>query len=234
MDVRRQRGQGRRWATVLVGLAVVGLAGACAAVAGGAGDQPVVDAVSSTGRASIGDPPASTGDTADQTDGAAPAAPTSPDPPTASARPSPEAVVAPDVPGNAEVLDFTARRLAGGTIDGTRLAGRDVALWMWAPWCPQCNREAPHVAEAVRTYGDQVMFVGMAGHDTDEAHRAFVDEHGLGEMLHVVDEDGSLWSQYGVSYQPAWVFIDEDGTTELVAGGLYDDLDARLRALVDE
>lgn len=138
-----------------------------------------------------------------------------------------------DAPANAAALDFTARRLGGGTIDGIQLAGGDVVLWMWAPWCPQCNREAPHVADAVATYGHEVTFVGIAGHDTDDAHRAFVAEHGLDGMVHLVDDDGSLWSQYGVSYQPAWVFVDEDGSTERVAGGLYQDLDARLQALVD-
>lgn len=138
-----------------------------------------------------------------------------------------------DLPANAAALDFTARRLSGGTIDGVQLAGGDVALWMWAPWCPQCNREAPHVAEAIAAWDDRVTFVGMAGHDDDEAHRAFVTEHGLDGMVHLVDDDGSLWAQYGVGYQPAWVLVDDDGTTQLVAGGLYEDLDARLRALVD-
>lgn len=130
-------------------------------------------------------------------------------------------------------LDFSARRLEGGTLDGHQLTGHHVVLWMWAPWCPQCNREAPHVAAAVAAYGDRVTFVGMAGHDTDDAHRSFVAEHGLDGMVHVVDDDGSLWAHYGVSYQPAWVLIDDDGTAQVVAGGLYGDLDARLRALVD-
>jgi hypothetical protein len=34
----------------------------------------------------------------------------------------------------AEVLDFEAPLLAGGTLRGETLAGRDVAFWFWAPW----------------------------------------------------------------------------------------------------
>ena len=34
----------------------------------------------------------------------------------------------------AEVLDFEAPLLGGGTLDGKSLAGRDVAFWFWAPW----------------------------------------------------------------------------------------------------
>ena len=33
-----------------------------------------------------------------------------------------------------EVLDFTAQRLGGGTIEGARYAGAALAIWFWAPW----------------------------------------------------------------------------------------------------
>lgn len=206
---------GRRWVPALVGLCVMVAASACTA-AGSAEEQPSV-ATADAGSATTTDP----------------ATPVSPEDPTSEAAASPEAAVATGLPANATALDFSARRLDGGTIDGVQLAGGPVVLWMWAPWCPQCNREAKHVAEALQRHGGEITFVGMAGHDTEDAHRAFVDEHGLDAMLHVVDEDGSLWSQYGINYQPAWVFIDEDGVTEVVAGGLYDDLEPRLQALLD-
>lgn len=124
----------------------------------------------------------------------------------------------------AVALDFTAREVGGGTVHGAQSAGVPVVLWMWAPWCPACNREAPHVAEVARTIGDRVTFIGVAGHDDDAAHEAFVADHGLDHIVHAIDEDGSLWARYGVSYQPAWVFVDTDGTTRLHAGGLYDNL----------
>lgn len=212
---------GRRWVPALIGLCVMVVASACTA-AGSAEEQRSVATADASGAAdAVG---AATTE---------PATPASPEDASSEVAPSPEAPVATGLPANASALDFSARRLDGGTIDGVQLAGGPVVLWMWAPWCPQCNREAAHVAEALQRHGGQITFVGMAGHDTDEAHRAFVDEHGLDAMLHVVDEDGSLWSQYGVNYQPAWVFVDEDGTTEVVAGGLYDDLEPRLQALLD-
>jgi hypothetical protein len=33
-----------------------------------------------------------------------------------------------------EVLDFTAPRLGGGTVEGADYAGKDTAIWFWAPW----------------------------------------------------------------------------------------------------
>jgi hypothetical protein len=34
----------------------------------------------------------------------------------------------------AEVLDFTAPQLGGGTLEGADYAGKDTAIWFWAPW----------------------------------------------------------------------------------------------------
>lgn len=133
--------------------------------------------------------------------------------------PAPEAVAA---------LDFEARAVGGGTVDGTAYAGTRTVLWVWAPWCPQCNREAPNVKAAVERFGDDLTIIGVAGKDTDAEHEAFVDRHDLAAIPHAIDDDGSLWAKYGVGYQPAWVFIAEDGTTRVVAGGLYDDLEPTL------
>ncbi len=153
--------------------------------------------------------------------------------PPAPTTTSTEAARAASVPANAEALDFEAPRLGGGTVRGIDHAGEDVVLWMWAPWCPQCNREAPHVREAVDRFGDEVTFIGVPGHDSVEAHQAFVDEHDLNDIAHAVDDDqASLWSRYGISYQPAWVFIDDGGDVEVVAGGLYDGLEARVQDLI--
>lgn len=53
--------------------------------------------------------------------------------------------------------------------------------------------------------------------------QAFVDRHGLAGMPQAVDEDGRLWARFGVSYQPAWVFVNQDGTVRVHPGGLYGD-----------
>lgn len=64
--------------------------------------------------------------------------------------------------------------------------------------------------------------------------QAFVERHGLEHVPQAVDEDGSLWAQYGVGYQPAWIFINQDGDVRRHAGALSgDDLQAELQALVD-
>lgn len=48
-----------------------------------------------------------------------------------------------------------------------------------------------------------------------DAMQAFIDDYGL-DFPQAVTEDGSLWSHFGVAYQPAWVFIDDAGTSTVV------------------
>lgn len=55
---------------------------------------------------------------------------------------------------------------------------------------------------------------------------AFVDRHGVGSFPHVVDPEGasaSVWARFGIVTQPAWVFVNDDGTTETLVGILGED-----------
>lgn len=60
----------------------------------------------------------------------------------------------------------------------------------------------------------------MTGRDTVGEAQGFVSNFGLGGMTHVFDPDGSLWGRVGISYQPAWIFVNDDGTATLVPGAL--------------
>jgi hypothetical protein len=49
--------------------------------------------------------------------------------------------------------------------------------------------------------------------------QAFVDQHGVIGFPHVED-DGSVFAAYDMVSQPGWAFIDDDGATTTVLGGL--------------
>ncbi len=78
---------------------------------------------------------------------------------------------------------------------------------------------SPEVARVSREYAKEVAFIGVPGRDSADAMQAFVDQYGL-EFPQAVTEDGSLWSRFGVAYQPAWVFVNDDGGSALVPSGL--------------
>lgn len=61
--------------------------------------------------------------------------------------------------------------------------------------------------------------------------QAFIDRHGIGGFDHLVDDDGSLWERFGIVTQPAWIFVNDDGTTKTLVGILGED---GLRAEIDE
>jgi thiol-disulfide isomerase/thioredoxin len=140
------------------------------------------------------------------------------------------------VPGGAEqgvatVLDFSARTVDGGEFDAAELAGTPVVLWFWAPWCTICRAEAPDVASVAAEYAGRVEVLGVAGRGEVAAMQDFVADTGTGELRHVVDDDGSVWTRFGVISQPAFVFVSSTGTTESFAGSLDRE---QLRTVVDE
>jgi predicted DsbA family dithiol-disulfide isomerase len=70
----------------------------------------------------------------------------------------------------------------------------------------------------------------MAGRDSTEAMQEFVDAFSL-SFPQAVSEDGALWARFGVPYQPAWVFVNDDGRASVVQGAIPED---ELRAILDE
>lgn len=129
-------------------------------------------------------------------------------------------------------LDFQVKTVDDGEFSGSELDGKPAVLWFWAPWCTICRAEGPGVARVAQDHEDTVTFVGVAGHGEVPDMKQFVQDTDTGSFTHVVDEDGSLWSSFGVTSQPAFAFIDADGGMEVVLGSLpEDDLATRVAAL---
>jgi hypothetical protein len=59
----------------------------------------------------------------------------------------------------------------------------------------------------------------MAGRDSTGAMQGFVDTFSIG-FPQAVSEDGTLWARFGVPYQPAWVFVSDQGDVQVVQGAI--------------
>ena len=116
-------------------------------------------------------------------------------------------------------LDFTAATVSGGELDLATLAGEPVVLWFWAPWCTVCRGEAPDVSEVAGEL-DDVTFIGVAGRGEVDAMQGFVSDTKVTGFEHLADEDGSIWSRFGVASQPSFAFVSPDGSVETVVGAL--------------
>ncbi|TMR94975.1 TlpA family protein disulfide reductase [Nonomuraea basaltis] len=158
---------------------------------------------------------------------AAPSSDAATEAPAASDTSAPEKAAAP------EALKFSAKTLDGKEFKGETLAGKPVVFWFWAPWCPKCLSEAPHVKAAAAEYGD-VAFVGVAGLDTEAAMKEFVQRTGTSGFTQLSDEKGAVWTKLGVSAQSTFVFMKPDGTTAKASGPLgKEQLDDLVRTLMD-
>jgi thiol-disulfide isomerase/thioredoxin len=132
-------------------------------------------------------------------------------------------------------LDFDAPTVDGGTFSGATLAGQDSVLYFWAPWCTVCRAEAPSLPGVANEFDGQATFYGVAGLSPDvAAMQGFVADTGTGDLTHIADTEGSIYTGFGVSSQTTFAFVNDDGTIEIVRGPLtVDDLRARTQALID-
>jgi len=80
-----------------------------------------------------------------------------------------------------------------------------------------CNQEAPSVEAVSQEFGDQVNFVGVAWTGSDDSYQGFVDKHGL-TFPQIQDDPGEVFQRFDVAFQPAFVIVKADGTTETLAG----------------
>ena len=130
-------------------------------------------------------------------------------------------------------LNFTGTTLSGGTFNGASLQGKPAVLWFWTPWCPFCNAEAPSVS-AVAAANPAVTFVGVSTRADVGAMQNFVSKYNL-NFTNINDADGSIWAQFNVPWQPAYVFIRPDGSSSFVnnptSAMSQQDLNARVLAL---
>ena len=134
--------------------------------------------------------------------------------------------------GGQAAPSFTATKLGGGELSSASFAGTDTVLWFWAPWCTTCRAEADDVVAAAAALDGSVQVVGVAGRGEVAAMDEFVAETATGGLTHVVDDDGSIWSSFGVASQPSFAFISDTGEVEVVSGALGEaKLTERMQAL---
>ena len=100
------------------------------------------------------------------------------------------------------------------------------ACWVSRPCCGSGRRGA-RCANAKRRWSapveqanPAVTFVGVAAQDQASAMQKFVDTYPVKGFTHLADTDGAVWANFGVTYQPAYAFIDPDGGIDVVKASL--------------
>jgi cytochrome c biogenesis protein CcmG/thiol:disulfide interchange protein DsbE len=117
----------------------------------------------------------------------------------------PSALIGRDAPA------LVARGMDGETVSVETYRGRPLILNFWASWCPECVEEHRVLMEAQDRYGEQLAIVGVLYQDTVADASGFLARYGDGGWPNLLDADGRLAIDYGVSGVPESFFIDAAG-----------------------
>jgi cytochrome c biogenesis protein CcmG/thiol:disulfide interchange protein DsbE len=101
------------------------------------------------------------------------------------------------------------------------LRGTPVVVNIWASWCGPCRDEAPILAQAARTYGHRVQFLGVDILDTRGAATAFEQEFHIAYPS-VFDPSGQIRNSLGFIGQPDTIFFGTDGSRIATLSGPLD------------
>ena len=62
----------------------------------------------------------------------------------------------------------------------------------------------------------------------------FVNDNLVGDFEHLIDNEGVIWSALDIFDQPAFAFVNDDGTVEVNVGSFEEaELAERVQALID-
>lgn len=110
--------------------------------------------------------------------------------------------------------DFTVAALSTHpvpTIHLTSLKGKPLLLNFWASWCGPCKHEAPLLqATWQRVQSQGIEFLGIDFQDTQSDGLSFLQMYGI-TYPNVVDTNGSVAINYGVTGVPETFFLNRQG-----------------------
>jgi cytochrome c biogenesis protein CcmG, thiol:disulfide interchange protein DsbE len=110
--------------------------------------------------------------------------------------------------------DFTLPALSPTPAPALHLAslkGRPVMLNFWASWCDPCKQEAPPLESSWQRVQKQGgVFVGIDMQDTQRDGLGFLGEYAI-TYPNVVDTNGAVTINYGVTGTPETFFVDRRG-----------------------
>jgi cytochrome c biogenesis protein CcmG/thiol:disulfide interchange protein DsbE len=111
---------------------------------------------------------------------------------------------------------FAGPTLTGETYATGNLAGKPAIVNFWASYCiPSCVEEHPFLIDVARRRPGGVQVLGVLYNDTPEGARGFLARYGDGGWPNMLDRDGRIVIDYGVTGPPETFFIDAAGIVRL-------------------
>jgi len=119
---------------------------------------------------------------------------------------------------------FSMQTLAGEQVSDADLRGDYAIVNVWATWCPSCHVEHAYLNLLAK---QGVIIFGINYKDDPQAARDWLTQRGDPYRFNIVDQEGQLGLDMGVTGAPETYLLSPDGTVLLRHQG---PLDARVWA----
>lgn len=114
---------------------------------------------------------------------------------------------------------FTLQDMSGREVSLDDYRGKIVILDFWATWCGPCRISMPILDRIQGEYAGQLSVLAINLREPKSVVREYILEEGLHSEV-LLDEDGSIGSQYGVAGIPTQYLIDRKGIIRYIAEGV--------------
>jgi cytochrome c biogenesis protein CcmG/thiol:disulfide interchange protein DsbE len=107
---------------------------------------------------------------------------------------------------------FVGITLDGEQFSSADLAGKPAIVNFWASYCiPSCVDEHPVLLHLAASHGDDLQMVGVLVNDTADGARGFLARYGEVSWPSMLNSDGQISIDYGVTGPPETFFVDAQG-----------------------
>jgi cytochrome c biogenesis protein CcmG/thiol:disulfide interchange protein DsbE len=107
---------------------------------------------------------------------------------------------------------FAGTTLEGSQFTSADLAGRPAIVNFWASYCiPSCVDEHPVLLDLAARHAGDLQMVGVLVDDSPDDARGFLARYGQVSWPNVLNADGTVSIDYGVTGPPETFFVDERG-----------------------
>ncbi|TSD05600.1 MAG: thiol-disulfide oxidoreductase [Parcubacteria group bacterium Greene0714_7] len=124
--------------------------------------------------------------------------------------------------------DFSLDKLGGGTVTLAEYKGRKpVVLDFWATWCPNCQRDMPHLNAFYEKYKDKIEVIGIDLQEDPSIVQKFISDRNITFPI-ALDAQGVATQAFGVRYTNFHVLVDANGNVVKAIPGDIQESDFKL------
>jgi thiol-disulfide isomerase/thioredoxin len=135
-------------------------------------------------------------------------------------------------PAKKPIPAFEATDLSGKVWHSSDLRGRAVLINFWASWCEPCRAEMPSLQALAQRHGpEKLLVLAVNFKEPLPTVQRFADKSALSLPV-LLDPQGTLTRQWGVSIFPSTVLLGIDGRVQGVLRGELDWTGAQATQLI--